>query len=114
MSKFNATYQTFVIKTDIKRQNRLYIYRMKIYELFLIYLIAVALGVIIRYILGYRKRHISLATLNVLLGGVACALDHALYGADFFDILFSGLGGVIGNFIYTIIKLIAVMSRQLL
>ncbi|MDE7079917.1 MAG: hypothetical protein K2O95_07375 [Clostridia bacterium] len=80
---------------------------MKIYELFFIYLIAVALGVIIRYVLGYRKKHIPYATLNVLLGGAMCALNHALYGADFFDILFGGLGGVVGNFVYIVMKLIA-------
>ena len=79
---------------------------MKIYELFFIYLIATALGVIIRYILGYRRRHIPFVALNVILGGVACAVDTALYGADFFEIFFSGIGGVVGNFLYTVIKLI--------
>lgn len=79
---------------------------MKIYELFFIYLIATALGVIIRYILGYRRRHIPFVVLNVLLGGIACAVNTAIYGADFFEIFSSGIGGVIGDFVYTIIKII--------
>lgn len=79
---------------------------MKMYELFFIYLIATALGVIIRYILGYRRRHIPYAALNVLLGGVACAISYALYGADFFEILLSGIGGAVGNCVYAILKLI--------
>ena len=84
---------------------------MKIYELFFIYLIATALGVIVRYILGYRRRHITFVVLNVLLGGVACAVDTALYGADFFEIFFSGIGGLVGEFVYTIIKMIGLFSR---
>ncbi|MDE6614333.1 MAG: hypothetical protein K2K24_02375 [Clostridia bacterium] len=84
---------------------------MKIYELFFIYLIATALGVIIRYILGYRRRHIPYAAFNVFLGGIACAISCALYGADFFEILLSGLGGVIGNLVYTAINLIITLVR---
>ena len=80
---------------------------MKIYELFFIYLIATALGVIARYIAGYRRKHIPFVTLNILLGGIACAINTALYGADFFEIFLSGIGGVIGNCVYAIIKLIA-------
>ena len=80
---------------------------MKIYELFFIYLIATALGVIARYIVGYRRKHIPFVTLNILLGGIACCINTALYGADFFEIFLSGIGGVIGNCVYAIIKLIA-------
>lgn len=79
---------------------------MKMYELFFIYLIATALGVIIRYILGYRRRHIPFVAINVLFGGIACVINSALYGADFFEIFLSGLGGAVGNCVYAILKLI--------
>ncbi|MDE5616962.1 MAG: hypothetical protein K2I78_04160 [Clostridia bacterium] len=83
---------------------------MKIYELIFIFLIGAALGVIVRYVAGYRRRHIPYATLNVLLGGAACITSCALYGSDFFEIFLSGVGGVIGNLAYIAVKLISALT----
>lgn len=82
---------------------------MKIYELLFIFLIGTALGVIVRYIAGYRRRHIPYATLNVILGGAACITSCALYGGDYFELFLSGAGGVIANFAYKLIKLFTML-----
>lgn len=87
---------------------------MQIYELIFIFLIGIALGVIARYIVGYRRRHIPYVALNVILGGAACVSSCLLYGSDFFEIFLSGVGGIIGNLAYLIVKLLSMFSAQYL
>ena len=79
---------------------------MKLYELFFIFLAGAALGVIARYILGYRKKHAGYVALNVLFGGASCALNATLFGAEYYSFLLSGAGGVIFDFLYCAGRLI--------
>ena len=79
---------------------------MKIYELFSIFLIGATFGVIFRYILGYRKRHIPYVALNILFGGAECALSYIFFGADCFRLFISGVGGIILDFAYCVCRLV--------
>ena len=81
-------------------------YTMQIYELIIIFLVGVGLGVIARYILGYKKRYAPYAILNILLGGAMCVFCHLLWGSDTYSIFLSGIGGIIFNFLFTVYRLI--------
>ena len=79
---------------------------MQIYELIVIFLVGAGLGIIARYILGYKKRYAPYVALNILLGGVACVFCHLLWGSDTYAIFLSGVGGVIFNVLFTVYRLI--------
>lgn len=79
---------------------------MQIYELIIIFFVGAGLGVIARYIMGYRKKYSPYVALNILLGGVACTFCHILWGSDTYAIFLSGVGGVIFNFLFTVYRLI--------
>ena len=79
---------------------------MQIYELIIIFLVGAGLGVIARYILGYKKAYAPYVMLNILLGAVACVVNHLLWGSETYSIFLSGIGGVILNFLFTVYRLI--------
>lgn len=79
---------------------------MQISELIIIFLIGAALGVIARYILGYRKRHVGYVALNVIFGGAVCVFCHILWGSNVYALFLSGAGGIIFNFAYCILQFI--------
>lgn len=74
---------------------------MAIYELFLIFIVGAALGVIARYIIGYRKKHVGYVALNIVVGCIASAVSYFLGGIDYYAIFLSGAGGVALNFLYS-------------
>ncbi|MDE6189628.1 MAG: hypothetical protein K2G37_05025 [Clostridia bacterium] len=78
---------------------------MKIYELFSIYIIGAAFGIIFRYILGYKRRHIPFVTANILFGGLECIISYFFTGADCFKIFLSGVGGILFDFAYCLCRL---------
>ena len=79
---------------------------MQIYELIIIFLVGVGLGVIARYIIGYKKKYSPYVALNILLGGVACIICHLLYGSNTYSIFLSGVGGIIFNFLFCIYRVL--------
>ena len=82
------------------------IYTMQIYELIIIFLVGAGLGIIGRYIFGYRKKTSPYVALNILFGGVACVFCHVLWGSDVYSVFLSGVGGVAFNFLFSIYRLI--------
>ena len=79
---------------------------MQIYELVIIFFVGAGLGAIARYIMGYRKKSLPYVALNILLGGVACAFCHLLWGSNTYSVFLSGVGGVIFNFLFSVYRLI--------
>ena len=79
---------------------------MQAYELIIIFLVGAALGIIARYILGYRKRHAAYVAVNLVFGGAACLFCHLLWGSNTYAIFLSGTGGVVFSFLYSIIELV--------
>ena len=79
---------------------------MQIYELIIIYLVGAGLGVIARYIMGYKKKYAPYVAINILLGGVMCVISYILGGSDTYSIFLSGVGGIIFNFLFCIYRLI--------
>lgn len=85
---------------------------MKIYELFSIFIIGATFGIMVRYLIGYKKRRAFLVAANILFGGVSCVINSALYGVDVFEIFSSGVGGVIGDFVYCACRFIFYAIRR--
>ena len=81
-------------------------YSMQIYELIIIFLVGAGVGVIARYIVGYRRKYSPYVALNILLGGVACVFCHLIWGSDAYAVFLSGVGGVAFNFLFCIYRLI--------
>ena len=79
---------------------------MQIYELIIIFLVGAGLGVIARYIMGYRKQYSPYVALNILLGGVVCVFAHLLWGSNTYSVFLSGVGGVAFNFLFCVYRLI--------
>lgn len=80
---------------------------MYAYELFFIFLAGCGIGIIARYILGYRKKHWALVSINLLMGLAMCTYSTFVWGEDYTEIFISGLLGIIGNLGYCVFKLIA-------
>ena len=78
---------------------------MQIYELIVIFLIGAGVGVIARYILGYKKKTAPFVALNILLGGVMCVMAHLFGGSNTYSVFLSGVGGIIFNFLFCIYRL---------
>ncbi|MDE7349055.1 MAG: hypothetical protein K2N53_05275 [Clostridia bacterium] len=72
----------------------------------IIFLVGAGLGVIARYIMGYRRKSSPYVALNMLLGGVACVFCHLCWGSDTYAVFLSGVGGVIFNFLFSVYRLI--------
>ena len=81
-------------------------YTMQIYELIIIFLVGAGLGVIARYILGYRKKYSPYVACNILFGGVACVFCHLLWGSNTYAVFLSGVGGVAFNLLFCVYRLI--------
>ncbi|MDE6372578.1 MAG: hypothetical protein K2L61_03430 [Clostridia bacterium] len=79
---------------------------MQIYELVIIFFVGAGLGVIARYIMGYRRKSSPYVALNILLGGAACVFCHLLWGSNTYSVFLSGVGGVIFNFLFSVYRLI--------
>ncbi|MDE7208614.1 MAG: hypothetical protein K2O31_01905, partial [Clostridia bacterium] len=82
------------------------IYTMQIYELIIIFLVGAGLGVIARYIMGYRRKSSPYVVFNILLGGMACVFCHLLWGSNTYSVFLSGVGGVIFNFLFSVYRLV--------
>ncbi len=79
---------------------------MQIYELIIIFLVGAGLGVIARYIMGYKKKYSPFVVINILLGGVMCVICHLLCGSNTYAVFLSGVGGIIFNFLFSVYRLI--------
>lgn len=79
---------------------------MQIYELIVIFLVGAGLGVIARYIAGYKKKFSPYVALNVLLGGATCAICYLIWGGNTYSVFLSGVGGIIFNFLFSVYRLI--------
>lgn len=77
---------------------------MYLYEYIFIFLSGLALGVIARYILGYKKQRYYLVALNIAFGAIGCVVCDIFGGVDYLQIFLSGIGGVIGTLAYIVVR----------
>lgn len=78
---------------------------MYLYEYLFIFLTGTALGLIVRYILGYKKRAFAFAAINIITGGLGCVISIFTGGVNYMQIFLSGAGGIVGESIYLIFVL---------
>lgn len=76
-------------------------FSMYLYEYIFIFLTGAAIGLIVRYIAGYKKRIYPYVACNLLTGGIGCIISAFTGGVTYMQIFISGISGIVGNFIYT-------------
>lgn len=79
---------------------------MYLYEYIFIFLTGAAIGLIVRYIAGYKKQLYPYVACNLLTGGIGCIVCAFTGGVTYMQIFISGISGIVGNFIYTVARCI--------
>lgn len=84
-------------------------FSMYLYEYLFIFLTGTALGLIVRYILGYKKHAYLFVAANIILGGIGCVISALFGGLTYLQIFISGAGGVIGECLYSVYSVISTL-----
>lgn len=84
---------------------------MYLYEYVFIFLTGATLGTIVRYIAGYKKHAYIYVTLNILTGGAGCIFSALIGSITYMQIFVSGIGGIIGQCVYVIYRLICAVLQ---
>lgn len=86
-------------------------FNMYLYEYVFIFLTGATLGIIARYIAGYKKHAYIYVTLNILTGGAGCIFSALIGSLTYMQIFVSGIGGIIGQSVYVIYRLICAVLQ---
>lgn len=78
---------------------------MYLYEYLFIFITGVALGLIARYIAGYKRRAYLYVTFNLAAGGIGCIISAFTGGVTYMQIFIGGIGGIVANFVYSSARL---------
>lgn len=84
---------------------------MYLYEYIFIFLTGAAIGLIVRYIAGYKKRIYPYVACNLLTGGIGCIISAFTSGVTYMQIFISGISGIIGQSVYVIYRLICAVLQ---
>lgn len=76
---------------------------MYLYEYIFIFISGLALGIIARYILGYKKHRYYMVAVNIFFGVMSLIVCDIFGGVDFLQIFLSGIGGIFGTLVYILL-----------